>query len=112
MSGTEQAILEFIIAYKQVNGGTSPSYEEIMDGCGIEMQYNESKYRMPKLVFWNVSARGNQTPATKDQNGVFLVSGFSAETIGKVLNAKSTTPEELMLEILNSDRYAFVDSLL
>lgn len=35
MSSTEQAILDFVIAYKESHGGTSPSYEEIMEGCNI-----------------------------------------------------------------------------
>jgi len=78
---------------------------------GIQAQYRRAGYEMPLLTFWNVNARNSQVPATKNQNGVFLVSGFSAETIGKVLNAEATTPEQLMLEVLNSERYAFVDNL-
>lgn len=73
--------------------------------------YKEAGYPMPTLTFWNVNSRNNQTPATKNEKDVFLVSGFSAETIGKVLNAEAVTPEDLMLEILNSERYAFVDDI-
>lgn len=73
--------------------------------------FKEAGYPMPTLTFWNVMSRHNQTPATKNEKGVFLVSGFSAETIGKVLNAEAVTPEDLMLEVLNSPRYAFVDEL-
>lgn len=77
----------------------------------IKRQYAAAGYEMPLITFWNVNARGTQAPATKQEKGVFLVSGFSAETIGKVLNAEATNPEELMLEVLNSERYAFVDDL-
>jgi len=77
----------------------------------IRRKYRAAGYEMPLVTFWNVNARNKQTPATKQEKGVFLVSGFSAETIGKVLNSESVSPEALMLEILNSERYAFVDEL-
>lgn len=78
----------------------------------IRRKYKSSGYSMPRLTFWQVNSRNNQVPATRDEDNVFLVSGFSAETIGKVLQSKSVTPEDLMLETLNSERYAFVDSIL
>jgi hypothetical protein len=84
---------------------------ELTNLDAIKKQYQSAGYEMPGLTFWNVNARGNQAPATKHEKGVFLVGGFSAETIGKVLNAQATNPEELMLEVLNSERYAFVDNL-
>ena len=59
-----------------------------------------------------MNSRNNQVPATQDEQGVLLVSGFSAETIGKVLQSKTVTPYDLMLEVLNSERYAFVDEIL
>lgn len=79
---------------------------------GIKEQYKKARYTMPLLTFWNVNARNTQVPVTKNEKNVFMVSGFSAETIGKVLNAEATTPEQLMLEVLNSPRYAFVDEIL
>lgn len=78
----------------------------------VKAQYDRAGYKMPMLTFWNLSARNNQAPVTKNTKGAFLVSGFSAETIGKVLNAEATTPESLMLETLNSERYAFLDNLV
>lgn len=68
-------------------------------------------YDVPRVTFWNVSSRHNQVPATQDEDQVLLVSGFSAETIAKVLQSKTVTPYDLMLEILNSDRYAFINEL-
>src|SRR5574341_7994 len=75
-------------------------------------QYKDIGYVLPRITFWNVNSRNNQVPATQDEDGVLLVSGFSAETIGKVLQSKTVTPQDLMLETLNSERYAFVDVLL
>lgn len=81
---------------------------------GIQDQYARAGYAMPLVTFWNVMARNNQVPVTKDERNVFLVSGFSAETIGKVLNGEKLeerTPMELMLQVLNSERYHIVDEL-
>lgn len=77
----------------------------------IKKQYRSAGYELPLVTFWNVQARNKQVPANKSDKGVFLVSGFSAETIGKVLNAEAVTPMDLMLEVLNSPRYAFIDEL-
>lgn len=74
-------------------------------------QYRDYGYELPRITFWNVCSRHNQVPATQSEKGVVLVSGFSAETIGKVLQSKSTTPEDLMLETLNSERYAFINEI-
>lgn len=78
----------------------------------IQKKFERAGYITPRLIFWNVMSRNNQVPATQDDNGVLLVSGFSAETVGKVLQSKSVTPMDLMLEILNSDRYSFIDEIV
>lgn len=77
----------------------------------IQKKFKKSGYECPRLVFWNVQSRHNQVPATQDSRGVLLVSGFSAETVGKVLQSKSVTPLDLMLEVLNSERYSFIDEI-
>lgn len=65
---------------------------------------------MPSVVFWNVSARNDTLPVTKNEQGVTLVSGFSPATFKFVMNG--STPMELMLEVLNSYRYKpVVDAL-
>lgn len=78
----------------------------------IKLQYKQAGYKLPYIVFWNVDSRHNQVPATADENGVYLVSGFSPEAFVQTLNMGAKNPEELMLEVLNSDRYSFVDTLL
>lgn len=74
--------------------------------------YDTAGYEVPRVTFWNVNSRNNQVPATQDEDQVLLVSGFSAETIGKVLSSTATNPLDLMLEVLNSERYAFVNSIV
>ncbi|KAK8876270.1 hypothetical protein M9Y10_006465 [Tritrichomonas musculus] len=73
----------------------------------IDRLYEESGYTRPTLVFWNVNARSD-SPVTKDDTGTFLVSGCSPSILKYALNTKAMTPMELMLEVLNSERYSFI----
>lgn len=77
----------------------------------VQRKFKKAGYECPRVTFWNVSSRHNQTPATENEDGVLLVGGFSAETIAKVLQSKVVTPVELMLEILNSGRYDFINEI-
>jgi hypothetical protein len=71
----------------------------------IKEKYDRAGYKMPALVFWNVDARsGKNLPAQKNEQGVALVSGFSPVIFKFVLENK--TPEEVMLDTINSERYA------
>ena len=72
----------------------------------IDKLYAGTDYKRPNLVFWNVSARNKQVPVESTQTGVTLVSGFSASTFKLVVENK--TPEDLMWDIVNSERYATI----
>lgn len=74
----------------------------------LEKDFNEAGYKMPLLTFWNVNAFQSNTQFTIDENGVELVSGFSPSIFKNVLSNVSKTPYELMLEVIDSDRYAEV----
>jgi hypothetical protein len=76
----------------------------------IEQKYGEAGYKMPTLVFWNVDSRQNNTPVSKNQKGVVLVSGASP-TIFKMVMEK-TTPLDFMHTTLNSKRYDAIDKAL
>lgn len=71
----------------------------------IKQKYEACRYEMPKLVFWNVSSRNNQTPVTIDDNGVFLVSGCSPVIFKNLMKSKAVNAYDLMLDVLNGERY-------
>lgn len=71
-------------------------------------KYASAGYRLPRLVFWNVSSRTNHFPALSDSTGVQLVSGYSPSILRQILSTGNTTPEEFMLEVLGSDRYDYL----
>jgi hypothetical protein len=63
---------------------------------------------MPKLVFWNVNARNVQFPMSMDERGFQNVSGFSPSILQSLMTGEFIGPYELMLEVLNSERYKSV----
>lgn len=71
----------------------------------IKTKYEQSNYKIPNLVFWNVDARsGKNLPAQKNKQGIALVSGLSP-VIFKIA-VENKTPEQIMLDTINSERYA------
>lgn len=73
----------------------------------IRRRFERAGYEMPALVFWNVNGYANQ-PATMSQSGVQLVSGASPSIFTNLLKGKTMTAYELMLDVLNSERYSVV----
>ena len=67
------------------------------------LQYARCGYRLPNIVFWNVQSRHVQQPVTRDERGVALVSGYTPRLFTQVATGK--TPYQLMLEVLNGERY-------
>ena len=74
----------------------------------IEREYTDAGYKMPFLVFWNVNSRNDQQPMTMDQRGFQLVSGCSPSIFTSLLANKAVSAYDLMLEVLNKDRYAAI----
>ena len=71
----------------------------------IEKEWNAYGYKMPNLIFWNVDARQNNIPMTV-KNGISFVSGMSPTIFETILSGK--TGYDLMMEKLNSERYACI----
>jgi hypothetical protein len=71
----------------------------------MEKEFNEAGYDLPNLVFWNVNAFMSNTPFTMNEVGVQLVSGFSPSIFKQLLDSYGKTPYELMLDVIDSDRY-------
>ena len=72
----------------------------------MNKRYEEAGYKLPHVVFWNVNAAKPTFLARRSDKGVSLVSGYSVNVFKQVMECFNTTPYELMLNILNSDRYA------
>ena len=79
------------------------SPETLMEG--IARKWANYGYKMPHLIFWNVDARQNNIPMLG--NGpISYVSGFSPSIFQTIMTGK--TGYDLMMEKLNSERYAII----
>lgn len=91
------------------------------DSCGsrgwsqsaIEMmkdKYETAGYTMPKVTFWNINSKNDKNkPAQHNDKGIALVSGFSPAILKTLLSGVFTpelTPYEMMMEVINDDRYS------
>ena len=63
-------------------------------------------YRMPHLIYWNVQARQNNIPEDLGCGLVSYVSGMSPSIFETIMSGK--TGYDLMMEKLNSERYAAI----
>ena len=76
-----------------------------------EKRFAKAGYKLPKLVMWNVEAR-HDTFLSQNPN-VLYISGQSTSTFQyftAALNGK--TAYDFMLDILNSDRYSLIDTII
>jgi Mg-chelatase subunit ChlD len=70
----------------------------------IDSKFKEAGYVRPKLVFWNVNASNQESPAGFNENNIALFSGFSPSVFKSVLG-DSCNPYDTMIETLISERY-------
>jgi hypothetical protein len=78
----------------------------------IQMMYENAGYVAPKIAFWNVKGREGNVPVNAKEPNVALISGASPTIVKNVLAGKDFTPQGIMLETLNSDRYKVFNSLV
>ena len=96
----------FIISDMQFNSACDSN--DVTNFQYIDNLYANAGYTRPTLVFWNVNVKNN-TPVTKDDMNTFLISGCSPSILKYALNTQCVTPVELMLEVLNNERYKYIE---
>lgn len=73
----------------------------------IQQEYNNAGYKMPDIIFWNVSNDYyNNVPMNVYDKHTSIVSGYSPSILKAVLSGRMITPVSIMLETINSDRYS------
>ena len=73
----------------------------------IQQKYNDAGYKMPDIIFWNVSNDYyNNVPMNVYDKHTSIVSGYSPSILKAVLSGRMITPVSIMLETINSDRYS------
>ena len=83
------------------------------DGCveydesAIKMmkrKYKNAGYKLPNIVFWNLIGNTTNFPVTFNEKGCALISGFSPSIL-QYLGENILNPEQIMLKVLNNERY-------
>lgn len=77
----------------------------------IGRRFGAYGYRLPRLVFWNVSSRTNVIPVRQNALGAGLVSGFSVQVCRMVL-ANELDPFRCLKKTLDDERYRKVEERL
>ena len=67
--------------------------------------YEKYGYKLPTIVYWNVSSKTEQQPVTAGEVGTVLVSGASPTVFDMVIS-QEVSPLSFMLQVLKKDRYA------
>jgi len=94
----------FIISDMQFNVACEPNLFTNFEV--IKAKYRDSGYEVPEIVFWNVAGHTTNSPVSKDDKGVALVSGFSKDLINLfMLNEKLKSPYEVMRLAIDNSRY-------
>lgn len=71
----------------------------------MKIKYDVYGYTLPEVVFWNVCARQDTYHATAHKKGVRMVSGQATNVFKSLIDGKTHTPYDFMLEVVYADRY-------
>lgn len=76
----------------------------------LKRQYADSGYSLPLVIFWNLKGgkTSRSTPVLSSQEGVFLLSGYSAQTLNFFFtneDLKQLTPLVMLNGIIEDPRY-------
>lgn len=68
---------------------------------GWKQQFKIEGYKLPIIIFWNVAGATRGVPATKFDNDVAMISGFSINILENLLTLENYSPSNIMLEKLS-----------
>lgn len=100
----------YIISDMEFNTATRGSGIDKTNFDAIKEKYSNAGYTIPRVVFWNVNSHQDNVPVSKNELGVALVSGASP-SVFKIAVDKDCSPEKILLNTLNSERYKAVEEL-
>lgn len=101
---------DYVIVLSDMQFDQCVRYDDSAMGM-IKRKYKDAGYKMPAVIFWNLTARpsADQSPIKMNDKGVAIVSGFSPAIMAAVLGANPDdyTPYAMMLKVINNSRYDF-----
>lgn len=101
-----------IISDMEINLATrdySTDYEADKDFYQeISVLYAEAGYEVPTLIFWNVNSRNDTFLVDSERKNTILCSGQSPTTFKYLISSIGSSPADMMLKVLNSERYEVI----
>ena len=94
-----------IVSDMQINCVQGIAGDRITFYDKMSRMYADKGYKMPHVVFWNVNAKNATFHAAATTDGVSLVSGYSPNVFKQVMENIGKTPMDLMMAVVNSERY-------
>ena len=92
--------------FDDASGGYGSEVWDVNCQILVEEMYVDAGYEMPKIVYWNIQAKTDNYPVKFNETDCALVSGFSPAILTNLLSGKDLTPLSMMLNVINSERYA------
>jgi Mg-chelatase subunit ChlD len=83
--------------------GATSSYQTNFEA--IDRMYKAAGYTRPQIVFWNVNGSSTDFPVTAGEHGTALVAGASPSTLKAIINGADFTPNGIMRQTLDDERY-------
>lgn len=74
----------------------------------MKLKYETNGYKLPEITFWNVNARNDTFHTDWSKPHVRMVSGQATSVFKNLIDGKTHTPYDFMLETLNVARYESV----
>lgn len=71
----------------------------------ITQLFSDAGYAVPNVVYWNLQSRSNNVPASFNETGTALISGFSPAIMTSLLGGSAMTPHSIMMKTINTERY-------
>lgn len=112
LSDSELPTKILIISDMEFDMCTDGRYGETTNLDLIRRKYEDTGYTMPELIFWNLNGRPGNVPASMDDPGIGLVSGFSPAILGAILQGEVATPYDLMMTAVDTAKYRPIGSAL
>ena len=102
-----------ILSDMQFDRATSNGWREVSKWTPtsqemVEKMYEESGYKLPQIVYWNLNASMSNFPVEFDKRGAALISGLSPSILKSVLGGDEMTPEGIMMKTIDTERYNII----
>lgn len=71
------------------------------------IMFEQAGYVLPKVVFWKINGRSDNSPVQQHESGTAIVSGFSPAIFKSILkgNLEQFSPQQIMLDTLSNPKY-------